>query len=199
MKKWLKRIALSLIILVTLGIILMISFSPYGNHDDLPYKAVRQTVEINAPVEQVFSYMGNSANATKWSVYVDHISPLNAAEQRDGTVGSKRRCFTNADETGRAWDETILIVEKNKRRRLNIFNMVNFPMTSDCVLTEQLYEKVNDTKCKLTLTLFLDTEKAGLWDKFKMYYAAYQSNDIFARNLANIKKYNEEIYLATGK
>ena len=199
MKKWIFRIFLGVLILCTLAIILMISFSPYGPKENLAYKAVRQTVDINAPVEQVFAYMGNSANATKWSVYVNHISPLNPNEVPDGTVGSKRRCFTLKDETGRRWDETILIVEKNKRRRLNIFNMVDFPMTSDNVLTEQLYEKTSDTTCRLSLTLFLNEENAGWFDQLKMYYAAYESNDIFARNLANIKKLNEEIYFAKGK
>ncbi|MBC7383196.1 MAG: SRPBCC family protein [Bacteroidia bacterium] len=174
--------------------IIIISFSPYHSHKELSYRAVKQTIEINAPVEQVFLYMGNSANATKWSVYVDHITPLNMNEYADGTAGCTRRCFTNAAGTGPTWDETIIITDMFKRRRLNIFNMVNFSLSTENLLTEQLYEIINENKCRLTLTLFLDPIKKGWPDQMKMYFTAYQINNIFARNLVNIKKLNEEFF-----
>lgn len=186
MKKWLKRLVLWPGVLIGAGLIVTIVFSPYGNDENLGYKAVSQSVEINAPVEQVFAYMGNSANAEDWSVYVDHISPLNPEEFPDGTVGCKRRCYTQADETGRTWDETILMVEPNVRRRLNIYNLVDFPLSSDFILTEQLYERLSDNTCRLTLTMFLD-EGAGIWDQLKMYFSGYKSNTVFRQNLDNIK------------
>jgi len=172
---------------------MMVMFSPYENHDGLPYKAVKETIEINAPVEVVFEYIGNSSHANNWSVFVDHITPLNPEENPDGTAGCSRRCFTGNDETGETWDETILVAEKNKRRRLNIYNTQNFFIASDHLLTEQLYEKTGENSCKLTLTLFFDEGKESFPDLLKMHYASYQVAEIFRGNLLNIKKFTEEL------
>ncbi|MFZ5553345.1 MAG: SRPBCC family protein [Bacteroidota bacterium] len=172
----------------------MIIFSPYGSHNDLPYKAVKESIEIDAPAEIVYDYLGHSENAAIWSVFVDHISSLNSSDAADGMPGSQRRCFTREDESGSRWDETILIAEYGKKRRLNIFNMHEFSFAANHLLTEQLYEKTGKNSCRLTFTLFFDEGKASFTDELKMYYAAYKVSDIFRKNLQNIKIYTENIY-----
>jgi len=45
----------------------MIVFSPYGQKNDHKYKLIKESVIINASVEKVFQYLGNSNNASDWS------------------------------------------------------------------------------------------------------------------------------------
>jgi len=177
MKKWSIRIGLILLILVS-GIIL---FSPYGNQDKFPYKLIKQTIEIDAPVDTVFNYLGNSDNASDWSVYVDHISPLNAESYPDGVVGSTRRCFCEADETGTQWDELITEVIPNKKRQLTIYNLKGFPIDLENLATEQIYEKISDTKCSVTFTVFFKDVEPTLFDQFKIYLSGYRIKSILSR------------------
>ena len=137
---------LSVLASITLIFTSMIYFSPFGKYDEASYKLLKHSVVINAPVEKVFQYLGNSANATKWSVFVDHITPLNINEVADGKMGSIRRCFVKANETGMIWDEIITEVIPNKKRQLLVYDLVNFKMTADNLATEQLYEKIGDKK-----------------------------------------------------
>ncbi len=88
-KKWSVGIVLSLILLIS-G---MVACSPYGSYDGFSYKLVKCTITIDAPVDSVFVFLGNSDNASRWSVYVDHITTLNSDSFADGTVGCRRRCF----------------------------------------------------------------------------------------------------------
>jgi len=183
-------------ILIALGFIVLIMSagiyaSPYGNDEKFSYKLMRETVEIAAPIADVYQYLGKSENAKDWSVFVDHITPLNADEVRDGAVGSIRRCFVQADEKGVIWDELTTIVESNKRRQLTIYNLQGFPMTADNLRTEQLYKKISDQETKLTFTVFF-AENPSLCDHLKMYYAAYQIKSIFTDNMMNIKKFVEQ-------
>lgn len=92
---------------------------------------MKHSVEINAPAEKVYNYLGNSAHAGEWSVFVDHITPLNTDSVADGSAGSRRRCFTTAAETGATWDETITQNIPNKKREIIIYNMINFPMVAN--------------------------------------------------------------------
>jgi hypothetical protein len=180
-----KRIFKYLFIIFILGFIAGIFFSPYGKQDGFTYKCVFGKVEINAPIDSVFKYMGNSEHAQDWSVYVDHITPLN---NLDGKVGCTRRCFTSKEETGPTWDEDILIVEENKRRQLSIYDLKDFPMSASHLITEQLYQKIDDNKTELQLVLFFDTTKKEWFDELKMYFAAFKIKSIFDGNLANIKR-----------
>jgi uncharacterized protein YndB with AHSA1/START domain len=188
--KWIIRIDLVVIAVIAL----MIAFSPYGSQEGFPYKLVKCTVEINAPVDSVFKFLGNSKNASRWSVYVDHITPLNADSFPDGSVGCRRRCFCNKDETGTQWDELTTERVPDKKRQLTIYNMKDFSMTAENLATEQHYEKTANNKCSLTFTVFFKGEEPGLWDSFKTYIAAYKINSIFEKNMANIKRIVE-----TGK
>ena len=168
-------------------------FSPYQFQPDFQKRILIETTEIHAPIKQVFTYLGNSDNARNWSSFVSHIIPLNPKKVADGAVGSIRRCFKNPDENGEQWDEEILIVEPNQRRRLSIFNLKNFQIGSEFLLTEQLYERLGAKRCRLTFTLFLK-EEAGWIEHLKMYYASYQISRIFKKNIQNIKTINERKY-----
>src|SRR5687768_2023175 len=115
-------------------------FSPYRHQVGFAYKLIKHSVLINVAPDSVFRFLGNSANARRWSLYVHHIAPLNANEVPDGTVGSKRRCFCNADETGTQWDEVLTRVVPNEKRQISCYNLVDFAMSTKGLGTEQLYK-----------------------------------------------------------
>lgn len=192
--KIVKKVFLILLLIAVPSIIGAIIFSPYGRHDGFSYKLVATTTEINAPADSVFAYLGNSAHAHDWSVFVDHISSLNADSFADGKPGSRRRCFQQADEKGIRWDELITAVEPGKRRQLTIYNMIDFPMQADNLATEQLYTATTDGKCRLTFTLFYLDGDPSFWDEMKTYFAAYKVQSVFQRNIANIKRITEKNY-----
>lgn len=194
MKKRWKKIGLSLFILIVVGLICLIVFSPFGNKEGFKYKILIHTVDINAPVDSVFNFLGNSGNASRWSSYVDHIVPLNGDEISDGKVGSIRRCYKEASERGQTWDERIILVEKNKRRQLIIYNMQEFDMKADGLATEQLYEVISPLKTRLSFTLFYKDEDPSIMDLLKTYFAAFSVKKIFEKNLSNVKRIIE-----TGK
>ena len=183
MKKW---ITISLLIIVCMFSIIIL-LSPYGTHRGFSYKVVKHTIEINASVKDVFNFLGNSKNASQWSVFVHHIQPLNADSVQDGKTGSRRRCFCRAYEKGMQWDELITEVIPNKKRQLIIYNLKDFPVTAKNLATEQLYETIDANKCRLTFTVFFKNAKPTLIEKIKMYIAAYEIKTIFKQNMANIK------------
>ena len=169
----------------------MIWFSQYGKNEGYSQNVVMEKIIIDAPINKLYTYIGNSDNAKEWSVYVDHIIALNSNTHNDGETGSIRRCFKNKDESGIYWDEEILINEKNKRRRLNIYNMQNFSMSSENLLTEQLYTEIGD-KTEVCLSLFFINGKSSWIEELKLYLAAYQISSIFRANLERIKMLNEK-------
>lgn len=189
-----RKLLLIILVLLVLGVGGAIIFSPYGSHEGFNGKLIENTVEIDAPADSVFAYLGNSANAHNWSVFVDHITTLNSDSFPDGVPGSRRRCFRQADEKGIQWDELITVREPGKRRQLSIYNLKEFSMQADNLLTEQLYTPLGPNKCKLSLTLFFRDGKASWWDTFKTYLAAYKVKSIFSGNMANIKRIIEERY-----
>jgi uncharacterized protein YndB with AHSA1/START domain len=192
-KKW----TIILTSLFAVGLFCTFIFSPYGTHFRFSYPVIVSTVRIEAPAESVFAYLGNSDNAAEWSVFVDHISPINAV--KDGQVGSVRRCFTQADEKGATWDELITEVVLNKKRQLTIFNLVNFPMTGNNLATEQIYQTTGAKSCTLTFTVFFKDAKPTVFEYFKIKIAAYKIASIFEKNLNNIKQIVEKKYKNNGK
>lgn len=178
------------ILLVVMALSVMVWFSPYGYKESFSGRVVEEKILIDASVEDCYNYLGNSENAVDWSVYVDHITPLNSNTHKDGEIGSIRRCFKNKDESGIYWDEEILINEKNKRRRLNIYNMQNFSISGNNLLTEQLYVEKNGM-CEITVNLFFDKGKSSWLDELKLYFAGYTVSEIFKGNLERIKMLNE--------
>ena len=189
--KFVKRIFYVCIILI-IGLLIAVFFSPYGKQEGFSYKLVQHSVIIHAPVDSVFAYLGNSDNARNWSVYVDHIEPLNSTKIADGTVGSTRRCFCFADEKGQRWDERTTVVEQNKRRQLITYNLIDFSMQADGLASEQLYQPIDKNSCKLTFTLFFYDHNPSFFTELKTYLGAYKVKSIFEQNLANIKRILEE-------
>jgi hypothetical protein len=192
--KRLKKILLLLFSLAVLGLSGAVIFSPYGAHEGFSYKLIFHTVDIKAPVDSVFRFLGNSNNARKWSVFVNHITPLNSDSFPDGRPGSRRRCFCNADEKGTQWDELITEVVPGKKRQLTIYHLVDFSMSAGGLATEQLYEELPGHACRLTFTVFFKDHSPSWWESIKTYLAAYKIRDIFERNMNNIKRISE-----TGK
>ncbi|MGL5891955.1 MAG: SRPBCC family protein [Bacteroidia bacterium] len=189
MKNKRKIILRTLLLLPFVAVLAIWLFSSYKSHNDLPYKAIASSVEINASPEVVFEYLGHSERAGEWSVFVHHITPFNTDSFADGVVGCRRRCFCNKDETGTIWDEVITEVEPGKRRQLTIYNMKGFAMTADGLYTEQRYTPLDGGKrCKLTLSLFYKNREPGIWDLFKTHLSSWRAERIFGENLANIKR-----------
>src|SRR3712207_6593650 len=78
---------------------------------------IRHRVRINAPVEAVWEYGSDSRRANEWSVYFDHITPVEGdGHPPDGTIGAFRICYRNVDESGPRWSETTEAAEPLRHR-----------------------------------------------------------------------------------
>lgn len=181
------------ILVYTLGIgfvllIGLIIFSPFKKQDGRNYPYLKCSIDIQVPVDSVYNYLGNSSNAANWSSFVDHITPVNPEEFKDGTIGSVRRCFVQEDELGMKWDEKIIEIEALKKRKLSIFNLKDFPMEASGLASEQIYKKVNDSTVNLSFTLFFDTESPDFYTLMKMKIGCYRVKFIFDKNLERIKR-----------
>jgi len=172
---------------IALLLVLAVLFSPFGRGKEDIERNINASIEIDAPVAEVYAYLGNSANASKWSVYVDHITPLNKEQVPDGMSGSIRRCYTQKDEKGTTWDEMVMLAEPNRKRQLSIYNMQDFSFKTNGLATEQVYEAIDDKHTRLTFSLFYMNEEERLTELLKTYLAAYRIKYIFNRNLENIK------------
>mgnify|MGYP002629280229 CR=1 FL=1 len=186
-----KKIALWILVLITLAVILLIIISPYKYHED-DFRTVEASIAINAPVDSVFAYMSNSDYASDWSSYVDHIEPLNSDKIPDGKKYSVRRVFVSKNEKEARWDEKIKEVAPGKLRRLSIYNIQGLAMSADGLLTEQRYKKVGANKTRLSLVLYFKKEHRGLWNGFKMHLGSFEIRSISEKNLVNIKREIEE-------
>lgn len=82
MKKFAKAIIIAIGV-ANFAAIMVCLVNVYGKKGGFDYKLISHTVEINAPADSVFKFLGNSANAHRWSVFVDHISPLNSDVVKD--------------------------------------------------------------------------------------------------------------------
>ncbi len=186
--KRLKKILLWLFSIVLLALCGMVYFSHYKSYEGYDYKLIKNSVTINAPAHTVYHYLGNSANAQQWSVFVDHITPLNIDSVPDGQIGSIRRAYCQADELGMRWDELTTQVYPDSIRQLITFNYINFVISSEGLATEQLYTKLDSATCQLTFTLHYLNHEPTFTEVLKTHFASYTITDIFDRNLANIKR-----------
>ncbi len=165
----------------------LLIWSPYRG---TPTRMIQESVEIQRACNRVWKYLGHSAHAGDWSVFVSHITPLNTPRVRDGTLGSIRRSFQKSDETGMRWDEYFEEVTPS-RRRLRIYNMVGAPLLGTTpILSDQIYEPLGQDRCRLTFTLFFG-EEPSLGDALKMRLASYPVARIFRANIENIRRLNE--------
>jgi len=186
------------IIITTLSITLIISAwlstSPFKYNAKSGLYQLENKITINQPVEKVFSYLGNSGNASKWSSYVSHIKTINPNEVKDGTTGSIRRCFKKANEQGIVWDEEITQVKTNQLRELSIFNLNGFPIKSNDLFTQQQYHPVSKQQTILVFGLYKPkTKLTGFTDWLKLKSTGYYVAFIFNKNLNNIKKEIESL------
>ncbi|MCB9262928.1 MAG: SRPBCC family protein [Flavobacteriales bacterium] len=182
-----KKVRVILLVLLAVLLVLVI-FSPFKKNAATNEYRLETKVTIHAPVEKTFGYLGNSDNAKKWSVYVDHITSLNPEKHPDGTLLSTRRCFKNANEKGIQWDEDIVKIEPNVMRELTIYNMKNFPLKTDNLVTRQLYKPADSQTTELIFGLYKNVEKCTFWDIIKMKLTGYVVAKIFKGNLKNIKQ-----------
>lgn len=157
-------------------------------------EAVSESVEINAPVEKTWAYASDSLQAVNWSIYFDHISPLEGPSP-DGQIGSLRRCFRNKDESGYAWDEVIINVEPQKLRQIVTYNFINYPFNfaheNEYVFVRQLYESLGPDKSKLTFQTIPRNESNPFF-RFIFWISRGKTGEIFLKNLENIKAAIEE-------
>ena len=72
-----KNYLILLPLLVFVFSLLIILFSPYKRDQSSSYKLIKESILINTSSQSVYNYLGNSNNASTWSVYIDHISPIN--------------------------------------------------------------------------------------------------------------------------
>ena len=161
----------------------LLAWSPYAAHEGFPYRLIKESVDVEAPCRAVHEYLGDSANASTWSVFVDHITPLNAHRFPDGERGSIRRSFRNADERGIVWDEYFELVEP-LRRRLSVYNIVGLPATHGELLTEQIYEPQPEG-CRLSFTLFF-RDDPSVRDEVLMRLFAHWIARVFRANIGNV-------------
>jgi len=175
-KFWLIIASLLILIYLTLEFLSPVRIGSNGG------LVISESINIEKPVSEVFTYMGNSDNASIWSVYVHHIELLSG---QDGKKGCVRRCFKGEDSTDIHWDETILEVVTDKYRKLNIYNAHHFPIYTEGLTTEQIYTG-SDSSCSLTLSLCLPAD-AGFFDRLKFKIGAFVVSDVFEGNLHNIQ------------
>ena len=181
------NLARALVITPLMLLAVLLLLSPYRG---APIPMVRESVEIRRACNQLWEYLGNSAHASDWSVFVSHITPLNTPRIPDGASGSIRRSFQNSDETGMRWDEYFDEVTQS-RRRLRIYNVVGAPLpTTTDLLSDQVYEPLGEDHCRLSFTLFFG-EEPSLGDLLKIRLASYAVARIFRSNIENIKRLNE--------
>lgn len=153
-----------------------------------------KTVEIDAPVEIVWAYVGDSKNASEWSVYFDHITPLPGAP--DGLVDSLRRCYRRGDETGIAWDERVARVEEFRLRELHTFAVRGF---KDELFNQaeysviQRFEPLPGGRTRLTFSSTL--LKPRSWSALMRFGdARAEAERVVGLNLANIAAAAEARY-----
>lgn len=181
------------IIIPALGTLLIISAwfftNPFKYNKTTGLYQLENQITINQPVENVFNYLGNSANASKWSSYVSHINSLNSNEVNDGALGSIRRCFKNKNGEGVFWDEEIVNVKVNELRQLTVYNLNGFLIKADSLFTQQKYTSLSDKETSLVFGLYKPkTTNNHFVDWLKLQVSGHYVAYIFYKNLNNIKK-----------
>jgi len=144
------------------------------------------SIVIEAPVEAVWAYMGDSSKAREWSVFFHHITPLPGTP--DGEVGAVRRCFRNADEEGKRWDEVLAGVEPLRRRYVVAHAVQGFrprPINRETWHVWQVYEPLGPDRTRLTLRSA--PRSRGVAGRTLGWLTARRTRRIYRENLANIK------------
>lgn len=181
------KIGIGLVLLLILALLL----SPFKKSNENYILTTKIVVE--KPASEIYTYLGNSATASNWSMFVDHITPLNTDKITDGKKGSIRRCFRNADESGIWWDEEILVDIPSKERELTIYNLHGFIMQTYNLTTKQIYTPISETETELTFGLYKNAEEVGFVDWLKLKSSGWVIAHIFRNNLEGIKREVESV------
>ena len=148
---------------------------------------IRSRITIDAPIAQVWRYVSDSSSARDWSIYFHHITPLPGV--RDGQVGSNRRCFRRADETGIWWDELTLEIDPPHYRRILSYNLHGFrdPQFGEAeTYVFQHYDELAPGRTRFAFA----TQKlrpTGAVALVKFARLARETKRLFRLNLTNIK------------
>lgn len=154
------------------------------------------SIEIDAPVEEVWNFLSDNRNAKGWSVIFDHIAPMASSPVPEGQIGALRRCYRNDDQQGFFWDEKTLTTEPYRYRSLRTFNISNtswdffenFQFTA-----HQTYEDLGNNKTRLTFSGDLDDyKKYSISERFVFWVTQFEGERIFRLNLENIKAMLEQ-------
>ena len=143
-------------------------------------------VTIHAPPDEVYAYMSDNSHARDWSIFFDHISDLPGPPA--GTVGSHRRCFRRADETGASWDEDTVSVDPPRSRRIRTYNLQHFKgnvLKDASLYVVQGYASSAPGTTVLSFTGGL--EGGDLLQRVYAFFLAGESERVFRLNLENIK------------
>lgn len=116
---------------------------------------ISHAVIVDAPVQAVWDYGSDSTRAAEWSVYFDHIVPIEGdGLAPDGTVGAYRVCYRDADRTGPRWGETTEAATPLEHREIHTFDLRGFQFGVLAQLTEyevhQDYEAIDADTTRLT-------------------------------------------------
>lgn len=154
-------------------------------------QAYSGSVTVDRPISEVWAYVSDSTKAREWSVYFHHIG-LISDPKTDGQVGATRRCYRNENEKGVFWDEDILAVEPEKQRILLSYNFNGFRSETKTYssFVMQEYIRLNEHQTKLVFKT-MGTEAMTFLDKIIFYFARTQVEEIFKKNLENIKNHIE--------
>ena len=149
-----------------------------------------ERVEVDAPLDALWAYAGNSLLATDWSVYFHHISPLPESPVPDGQIGSLRRCYRREDETGPTWDEEVTALVPKRYREIRTYALRNFRWVGLAARqTEyrvgQHYESLGPERSRLTFSTELIRPRSVL-AKGAFALFARETVRIFRVNLENI-------------
>ena len=153
-------------------------------------------IAIDAPIETVWAYVGESRAARAWSVYFHHITPQpTSGSAADGAPGALRTCYRRADETGVQWDEAVVRVEQEGdvwTRRLRSFNLRGFSGVPGLLAArtaydvEQRYVALGPQQTSLRFRTHLEPDSDAL---LRLAFRPYRNEveRIFRLNLENIK------------
>ena len=147
----------------------------------------KESVVINAPLESVWAYVGNSENAKEWSVYFSHIKPIAG---QDGQVGGIRRCFRRSDETKNRWDEKTLELKPMTYRKIHTYALHGFPDESFNSAEFHVHQRFEESADKKSVTLSFGSELLKPHDPISFFRFLWHSGEVsrvISLNLQNIK------------
>ncbi|MES2388641.1 MAG: SRPBCC family protein [Bacteroidota bacterium] len=162
-------------------------FSPWSYNRSAERWELAHEVTVKASPGDVYRYLGNSNNAAKWSVFVNHIRPLNAELVPDGDKGSFRRCFHDSDEQGMQWDEEIIRADSASIRTLSIFNIQRATLQTEGLRTNQVYTP-EGSNTRLRFELYYEGSFFQPNRFWKSVIGGYVILPIFKNNMANIAR-----------